>query len=402
MILPDSRAQAWESSIAMPIITAKDFSSVGARPQSGAKPGVTPPAAAPSAPPALTTLPGAPVDVGRLREALQRSEEFSQALLQTHGDLVFELRKDGLLIGFHSVTESGNALHLTPDAVIGKRIMDLVTTQVGQVAMHYLEKAFRTGQPQKFVTQYLLPGRLRHFEVRIALRGSGSGTAIATVRDVTDRETLEREVIENSNRVQMRIGQDIHDGLGQHLTGITFLSRALEKNLAAQERPEAAEAAEISRLVIEALAQTRNLARGLFPVEVENTGICQTLRELARTVEQMFSISCTVECAPDLVITNKDLSTHLFRLAQEAANNAVKHGKAQRVSILLGTNEDQAVLRITDDGGGFPPESERKAGLGLRIMAYRAKRIGGSLDIQAGAHGGTVVTCTFNPKSDEN
>jgi signal transduction histidine kinase len=284
--------------------------------------------------------------------------------------------------------------------VVGKRVMDLVTTHVGQVAMHYLEKTFRTGQSQKFICQYLLPGRLRHFEVRTALRGNS--TAIATVRDVTDRETLEREVIENSNRVQMRIGQDIHDGLGQHLTGVSFLSRALEKSLTAKELPEASEAGEISRLVIEALAQTRNLARGLFPVDVESTSICQSLRELARTVEEMFSISCTVECASDLVITSKGISTHLFRLAQEAANNAVKHGKAQHVSILLGTSGDQAVLRITDDGVGFPPESDRKPGLGLRIMAYRAKRIAGSLDIQAGQLGGTVVSCTFNPTSDEN
>ncbi len=383
----------------MPIITAKDFSSVGAHPPAHPKTGA--PGAAPVSPAGPVLVgPADSSELGRMRESLQRSEDFNQALLVTHGDLVFELRKDGLVIAFHGQGE--NEFHLTAEEVVGKRIMDLVPAQVGQVGMHYLEKAFRTGQVQKFVCQYLLPGRLRHFEVRLALRGAGTGAAVAAIRDVTDRESLEREVIENSNRIQMRIGQDIHDGLGQHLTGITFLSRALEKNLAAKQLPEAAEAAEIGRLVIEALAQTRNLARGLFPVEVEPTSICQTLRDLARTVEQMFSISCTAECAPDLVVTQKDLSTHLFRLAQEAANNAVTHGKAGRVSILLGTSGDQAVLRITDDGVGFPPESERKSGLGLRIMAYRAKRIGGTLDIQAGAHGGTVVTCTFNPKSDEN
>ena len=378
----------------MPIITAKDFSSVGARAPGAAKPGET--GVSPTVVPAsLTEEQG---ELCRVRESLQQSEEFNQALLHTLTDLIFELRKDGLVIAFHAPID--NDFHLTPESVIGKRVMDLVTSQVGQVAMHYLEKAFRTGQPQKFVCQYLLPGRLRHFEVRIALRGSS--TAITTVRDVTDRESLEREVIENSNRVQMRIGQDIHDGLGQHLTGITFLSRALEKALSAKGLPEAAEAAEISRLVIEALAQTRNLARGLFPVDVETTSICQSLRELARTVEQMCNISCTVECASDLVITHKGISTHLFRLAQEAANNAVKHGRAHRVSILLGSNGSQAVLRITDDGVGFSPTAERKTGLGLRIMSYRAQKIGGTLEIQPGQHGGTVVTCSFNPTLDEN
>ena len=277
--------------------------------------------------------------------------------------------------------------------------MELLTSQIGQLAMHYLEKAFRTGAPQKFSCQYLMPGKLRYFETRIAVRGSG--TALAVVRDVTDRETLEKEVVESSSRVQMRIGQDIHDGLGQHLTGITFLSRALERKLTGKELPEAADAAEISKLVIEALAQTRSLARGLFPVEVESTRLYESLSELAHTAEELFHISCTVECDESLVINSPQASTHLFRLAQEAINNAVKHGRANHVSLLLGTAGDKAVLRITDDGVGFPPEHARRSGLGLRIMTYRAQKVGGTLDIQPGPTGGTVVSCTFNPNIDE-
>jgi signal transduction histidine kinase len=337
-------------------------------------------------------------EMARLHEALQRSEEFNQALLATLSDLIFEIRKDGLILSLHAPKD--NEFALTSEAVVGHRIMDLLTTHIGQLATHYLEKAFRTGATQTFSCQYLLPGKLRYFETRIAIRGNG--TALAVVRDVTDRETLEKEVAESSNRVQTRIGQDIHDGLGQHLTGITFLSRALEKNLAAKKMPEAAEAAEISKLVIEALSQTRNLARGLFPVEVESTRLCQSLRELANTAEQLFHIACSVECDSNLIVDNKNASTHLFRLTQEAINNAVKHGKAHRVGILLGTAGDKAVLRITDDGVGFPPEGSRRTGLGLRIMTYRAQKVGGTLDIQPGQHGGTVVSCTFNPHSDEN
>jgi signal transduction histidine kinase len=337
-------------------------------------------------------------EIARLNDALQRSEELNQALLSTISDLIFELRKDGLILSFNAPHD--NEFALTAEAVVGRRVMELLTTSIGQLAMHYLEKAFRTGATQTFSCQYLLPGKLRYFETRIALRGGG--TALAVVRDVTDHETLEKEVVESSSRVQMRIGQDIHDGLGQHLTGITFLSRALEKSLASKGLPEAAEAAEISKLVIEALSQTRNLARGLFPVEVESTRLCQSLRELASTTEQLFNISCTVECDSNLAVNNKNASTHLFRLAQEAINNAVKHGRAHRVGILLGTQGEKAVLRITDDGVGLPPESARRAGLGLRIMTYRAQKVGGSLDLQPGQAGGTVVSCTFNPNIDEN
>ena len=372
------------------MISAKDFSSVGSRPTA-----VRLESAAPSASAAPATE---KPDTLRLQESLQQSEELNQALLATVSDLVFELRKDGLVLSFHAPKD--NEFAVTPEAVTGHRLMDLLTTNIGQLAMHYLEKAFRTGATQKFSCQYLLPGKLRFFETRIAVRGNG--TALAVVRDVTDRETLEKEVVESSSRVQMSIGQDIHDGLGQHLTGITFLSRALENKLASKNLPEAAEAAEISKLVIEALAQTRNLARGLFPVEVESTLLCQSIRDLASTAEQMFQISCSVDCDSNLLVTSKNASSHLFRLAQEAINNAVKHGKAHRVSILLGTSGDSAVLRITDDGVGFPPESARRNGLGIRIMTYRAQKVGGTLDIQPGQHGGTVVSCTFNPNIDEN
>jgi signal transduction histidine kinase len=264
--------------------------------------------------------------------------------------------------------------------------------------MFYLEKALRAEAPQVFSCQYLLAGRLRHFEARLA--PSGDGRVVACVRDVTDRETLEREVVESSNRVQMRIGQDIHDGLGQHLTGITFLSRALEKSLAAKELPEAAEAAEISKLVLEALAQTRNLARGLFPVELESANLVQTLKELASTVEQLFNISCTVECDESLIITHQDISNHLFRLAQEAINNAVKHGKARRVVIGLSHADGLTVFRVADDGVGLPPGGPERTGLGTRIMTYRAQKIGGRLDIGRGEHGGVVVTCAFRHKGE--
>lgn len=347
------------------------------------------------------SLPPAPTgatDLVSLRETLARSEQFSRALLSTVSDLVFELRKDGLILSFHAPTD--NEFLISAETVVGRRVMELLPTQLGQLAMHYLEKTYRTGGPQKFCCQYLLPGRLRFFETRIAL--GGAGNAVAVVRDVTDRETLEKEVVESSNRVQMRIGQDIHDGLGQHLTGISFLSRALEKSLAAQQLPEAAEAAEISKLVIEALSQTRNLARGLFPVEVESDSLTPSLKDLARTVEQLFNISCVVECEEGVSITSKGVSTHLFRLAQEAVNNAVKHGKANRVVIRLERAGDRLALRVADDGIGLPPEGIRRSGLGLRIMTYRAQKVGGSLDISPGTPGGTVVTCIFNPNSHEN
>jgi len=370
------------------MITAHETSSFtkgsrrnASRPKIAAPPPASPePASAPASEPA---------EVGRLQEALRKSELKNRALLNTIADFLFSIRKDGTILEFQAPSEG--QLTLPADGVIGRRIMELLPIQLAQQAMYYLEKALRTGETQTFTCQYLLPGRVRDWETRIT--SSGPGEVLALVRDVTDRKVLEKEIVEITNKVQARIGQDLHDGLGQHLTGITFLTRALENKLSAKSLPEAADAAEVGRLVIQALSQTRNLARGLFPVELESNGLIPAFRELATTVENLFSISCVLECDENLQVTNLAVATHLFRLAQEAINNSVKHGKAKRVVVGLHQADGKVVLAISDDGQGFPRKEIKLNGLGLRIMNYRSQKIGASLDIQAGERGGTVVTC---------
>ena len=324
---------------------------------------------------------------------LQKSEAQRLALLNVGPDLIFTVRKDGLVLEVHAPKD--NELSSQANNAVGRRLMDLLPVQIAQQGMHYVEKAVRTGQPQVFSIQHSLPSRLRVFEARIS--PSGPDQVFALVRDVTDRKLLQREIIEITNRERVQIGQDLHDGLGQHLTGITFLTRALESKLTALNRPEAADAAEINKLVMQALSQTRNLARGIFPVELEETGLAQALRELAATVEKLFNITCTVDIEDKLVIRNRACENHLFRLAQEAINNSVKHGKAKKVFVGLKRDGERIVLSIADDGVGFGAEEPKVSGLGLRIMNYRAQKIGAALEIQPGSGGaGAVITCTFS------
>ena len=271
--------------------------------------------------------------------------------------------------------------------------MELLPVQIGQQAMHYLEKALRTGQTQIVSTPYLVGEKSRELQARIT--PSVPGEVVAVVRDITVQRLSEKEIIEISNREQVRIGQDLHDGLGQHLTGLTFLSRALQNKLAARSLPEAEDAAEIGRLVLQALSQTRNLARGLFPVELESSELGPAFRDLAATVEKLFNISCVVETDDKVAIADRTIGNHLFRLAQEAINNSVKHGKAKRIVIGLKTVEDGTILTIRDNGVGFPKQPGPGKGLGLRIMNYRAQRVGGSLEIQAVEGGGTLVICSL-------
>ena len=338
----------------------------------------------------------APDTAAPISSSARFTGQASKALLTAIPDPVLVVCKDGTIIEFHEPKDGEFMLSCEP--VLGRRLRDLLPSQTAQMATHYLEKAFRTGQPQSFSFHYVLPGRLRVYEIRISV--CGSAEAVTIVRDITDRELLEKEIVESSNRVQARIGQDLHDGLGQHLTGITFLSKALERKLAARSLAEAEEAAEIGRLVLGALSQTRNLARGLFPVELQASGLIPGLRQLVITVEELFQICCKLDVDEQISITNADVSMHLFRLAQEAINNAVKHGKAKSVLITFRREAGKIMLRVEDDGFGFPAERNENPGLGLRIMNYRAQKIGGSLEIGPGENGGTRVTCIF-PLTDE-
>src|ERR1051325_9529562 len=263
------------------------------------------------APPSAENGPGTDLET-----ALHRSEVQHRALLSSIADLVCSLRKDGVVLELHPPKD---APQISAKSLVGKRLMEVLPIQIGQQAMHYLEKAIRTGQTQVFSSPYVICEKTRDFEARIT--PSAPVEAVAVVRDVTARKLSEREILEISNREQVRIGQDLHDGLGQHLTGVTFLSRALENKLAARSLPEAEEAADIGRLVLQALSQTRNLARGLFPVELDSNDLTAALRELAATVEKLFNIACAVESDSKLVIADRTVVNHLFRLAQEAINN---------------------------------------------------------------------------------
>ena len=172
--------------------------------------------------------------------------------------------------------------------------------------------------------------------------------------DITEQKRLERQIQEISEQEKRRIGQDLHDGLGQYLTGIAFMSRLLQRKLAEKALPEAAEAEKIATLVNKTVFQARDLARGLCPVELENNGLHAALQDLSCTTEKLFNVSCTVESDADVRIGDNNTALHLYRIAQEAINNAIKHGKSQRIVVALARAANTISLAISDDGMGLP------------------------------------------------
>ena len=213
--------------------------------------------------------------------------------------------------------------------------------------------------------------------------------------DITDRKRLENEILQISEREQHRLGQDLHDGLCQHLAGIEFMSQVLAQRLAAKSKADAASAAEIAKLVRSAISHTRDLARGLSPVVLESDGLMAALQDLAENTQQRFSLSCRFECAPPILIHDNAVATHLYRIAQEAVGNAIKHGQARHIVIRLKTAPPRIALTIHDDGVGLPATLPKHKGMGLRIMQYRAGKCGGSLAAQPDPGGGTRVVCSF-------
>ncbi len=219
------------------------------------------------------------------------------------------------------------------------------------------------------------------------------------VRDVTRLVELEREILAISEREQRRLGHDLHDDLCQQLAGIQFVSQTLASNLAARSDPEAPQAREIAQSIQNAMAQTRELARGLSPVGLDADGLMAALGVLAARTQKVFRIQCRFRCDPPVLIPDHSMAVHLYRIAQEAVGNAVKHGKASAIEVRLAAADNGLRLGVSDNGIGIPRRPPPQRGLGLRIMQYRAGVIGGSLVVQREVAGGTSVVCTVTSGS---
>ena len=206
---------------------------------------------------------------------------------------------------------------------------------------------------------------------------------------------LQNEILEISKREQQRIGQDLHDDLCQQLTGITLLSEILERKLSDKSLAEAADAAEIHKLIADAIIHTRRLAKGLLPLELESHDLMSALEDLASNTEKLTHISCRMTRGSLLPILDRVATTHLYRIAQEAVHNAVKHARAKHILIRLIEINGQVVLSVTDDGIGLQEDPVHKGGLGIFTMNNRAETINATFQIRQGNSGGTVVTCSL-------
>ena len=229
-------------------------------------------------------------------------------------------------------------------------------------------------------------------EIPLAI-GVALETIAAQAAGAIARIRLERQILEISDREQARIGQDIHDGLCQQLIGMAFNARSLEQSLSSDNRPEATTAKKIGLLLDEAITEARRVCRGLYPVRLKTEGLISALEELAHTVTERFNVSCECDFGTRRLLCDITTATHVYRVAQEAINNAVKHSGGRNIQVSLSVSEAGLELQVEDNGKGFQLRPGRGAGgMGLHIMDYRARSIGGSLEVRDTGHG-TIVCC---------
>ena len=214
-------------------------------------------------------------------------------------------------------------------------------------------------------------------------------------QESAERRELEKRILEISEREQARMGQDLHDGLCQHLVGTAFSVNLLQQKLTGKGHPEADDAAKIASLLDESITQARRLARGLYPVRIEDLGLATALEELAATMQGMFYVDCEFQFQGEAVEVDQLVAVHLYRIAQEAVTNAVKHARPHRVRIQLLSTPAAINLRVEDDGIGMAAGSGNAGGLGLRIMEFRARMIDARFHIEPRREGGTVVSCVI-------
>jgi PAS domain S-box-containing protein len=220
-------------------------------------------------------------------------------------------------------------------------------------------------------------------------------TMLELREEIAKRRGLEEEILGISERAHARIGQDLHDDLGQQLVGIALHLQLLSAQLNAEAHPSAQEASKLKGFLVDSIVTTRNLAKSLYPVELERGGLIISLQDLAQRTELMSRAVCTVT-ADEAFRFDKAAEIHLYRIVQESIGNALKHGKAQHIAIDCGVRDGVSTLTVTDDGVGFETRGDGKIwGMGLHLFQYRARLIGANISVTRGENGGCVVTCTM-------
>lgn len=339
-------------------------------------------------------------DISERKEAEKALGHFA-AMVESSDDAIIGKTLDGHISSWNKGAEK--IFGYTREEMVGKHISILIPADRADEEPMIIERIRRGEAVEHYETvRRRKDGKLIEVSVTISPIHNTDGKIVGAskvARDITERKRLQKEILEISDREQRRIGQDLHDGLCQQLAGIELMSQVLEQNLAAKSKEGAERVGQIAAHIREAINHTRSLARGLSPVTLESEGLMAALHELAENTTKIFNVRCSFVCDPPVPFNDQVAASQLFRIAQEAVSNAIRHGKAKEIVIQLKERHDKIVVTISDNGTGFPKTIPPRKGMGLRIMQSRAGMIGGTLVLDNIPSGGARVSCALSRKS---
>lgn len=335
----------------------------------------------------------------RADETLRKSEREKTLILETISESVIYLDSDKRIIWMNSNAEA----HLGKAAsdIKGKKCHEVCDIDRNYCTCCPVKKAFKNRK--KYYDEIpIRDDKIVCMAVYPVLDKSGSLLgAIQITSDVTEQKLLEKQFLEASVNERKKIGQEIHDGLGQMLTGISFLAAALSEKLSDGGHSEADTAGKIVDYTKSALSMMRGLIQGICPAGIDPKGLMSAFMTLTSNIEQVFKIRCEFICSNNVVIHDYNMANHLYFIAQEAVLNAVKHSDCRKISVIFAKKRDLVLLEIKDNGKGFAHDCGDCQGMGLRIMKYRASLINAKFRIGAETGKGTKITVSVaHPKTD--
>lgn len=335
----------------------------------------------------------------RTEAALKRESDLNKILIDHAPVAIGLLSADGAIVRVNAAAEKLFGFKLKE--VKGKSVWMVPVMgpeEIGPSRQRFQALTQGAGKVSAIIPMRTRSGETRYIESESTAVNKPDGSIdflVTTGTDVTERRKLEVEVIRVAEQEHIRIGHDLHDGIGQTLTGIASLVEALESRLAGEEQKDARR---IHELVKTAITETRRLSHGLSPAAVKNRGLAGGLMLIAETVRENFRRECTCQIDDPPPVVGQEAEIHLFRIAQEAVNNAIRHGGATKLRISLRhKSTTHGILDISDNGPGFPTGQNKPSsdGIGLRVMEHRAHLINGELRLQTLKGKGVRVTCQF-------
>jgi len=338
-----------------------------------------------------------------LEEAIDRQEETFQILAQTSREAIILAGTDGVIQFVNPATE--NLFGYRKRELIGKKVNVLMPREHSIAHDGYIQKYLHTGIPTIVGTGRQLTAIRKdgsRFPIYLSIgdiKTSHTRLFAGVIRDISEQQHLQKEILEIPVNEQRRIGQELHDGLGQQLTGLGLLATSL---LNKASKPEHELASKLASGLQDAISQVRALSHGLMPVDIDTEGFMNSLEKLIGEIRLQTNLDIQLTIMDRVHIANNTTAMHLYRIVQEALNNAIKHAEASQINVGLGVEGTRGCFLISDDGMGLQTSPRESSGLGLRIMKHRCGLIDAELEIESSPEDGTRIKCYFPIENNDN